>query len=51
MRKDDVIRIQHMLDAAREAISFAEGKTRKDLDISRMLALSILKSIEIIAVR
>jgi len=37
-----------MLDAAREAISFAEGKTRKDLDISRMLALSILKSIEII---
>jgi uncharacterized protein with HEPN domain len=37
-----------MLDAAREAISFAKNRTRKDLDNDRMLSLSIVKSIEII---
>ena len=48
MRRDDSIRIRHMLDAAREAISFAKNRTRKDLDNDRMLSLSIVKSIEII---
>lgn len=48
MRKDDIIRIRHMLDAAKEARHFAEGKKRSDLDKGRMLTLSILKSIEII---
>ncbi len=28
MRKDDRIRIQHMLDAAQEALGFATGKDR-----------------------
>ena len=31
MRKDDLIRLFHMLDAAREALSFIEGKSRIDL--------------------
>lgn len=48
MRRDDIIRIHHMLDATREAISFAKNKERKDLDNDRMLSLSIVKSIEII---
>ncbi len=48
MLKDDFIRILHMLDAAKEAISFSNGKTRNDLDGNRMLTLSIIKSIEII---
>ncbi len=48
MRKDDVIRLRHMLDAAREALSFARGKTRSDLDRDRMLVLSLVKDIEII---
>jgi hypothetical protein len=30
--KDDRIRLQHMLDAANEAMSFAAGRTRADLD-------------------
>jgi uncharacterized protein with HEPN domain len=38
----------HMLDAAREALSFARDKTRGDLDSERMLVLSIVKAIEII---
>ena len=48
MRKDDHIRMRHMLDAAREAMSFASQKTRNDLDGDRMLTLSIIKAIEII---
>jgi uncharacterized protein with HEPN domain len=48
MNKDDLIRLHHMLDAAREATSFAQNRTRSDLDSDRMLALSLLKLIEII---
>jgi uncharacterized protein with HEPN domain len=48
MRRDDLIRIRHMLDAAKEALSFAQNKSRADLDSDRMLVLSIVKSIEII---
>ncbi|MFH1635933.1 MAG: DUF86 domain-containing protein [Chloroflexota bacterium] len=42
------VRLQHMLDAAREAIGFSEGKHRSDLDNDRMLSLSLVKLIEII---
>lgn len=48
MHKIDAIRLQHMLDAAREALSFTAGKTRSHLDTDRMLVLSLVKSIEII---
>ena len=48
MLRDDFIRVRHMLDAAKEAISFADNKTRDDLENNRMLALSIVKSIEIV---
>jgi uncharacterized protein with HEPN domain len=37
-----------MLDAAREAISFAIGRCREDLDDDRQLTLSIVKLLEII---
>jgi len=36
MLRDDKIRIRHMLDAAREVISFAKNKKRKDLDNDRI---------------
>ena len=48
MRKDDLIRVRHMLEAAREAVLFARNRTRKDLDNDRMLTLSIVKSVELI---
>ena len=44
----DKILLQHMLDAAKEALSFASGKTRTDLETNRMLVLSLVKDIEII---
>ena len=48
MRKDDKVRLRHMLDAAREAVSFAMGRTRAHLDSDRMLVLSLVKDIEIV---
>ena len=48
MRSEDRIRLQHMLDAAREAVSFAAGRTRKDLDGDRKLVLAVVKCVEII---
>ena len=48
MRKDDRVRLQHMLEAANEALSFIQGKTRPDLDNDRMLVLSLVKELEII---
>jgi uncharacterized protein with HEPN domain len=47
MRKDDAVRLRHMLDAAREALSFAEGITRSSLDTDRKLTLALVKSVEI----
>jgi uncharacterized protein with HEPN domain len=48
MRKDDLIRLRHMLDAAREALTFVTSRSRSDLDTDRMLVLSLVKDIEII---
>jgi len=48
MRKDDDIRLRHMLDAARQALEFVRGRTRADLDADRMLVLASVKAIEIV---
>lgn len=48
MRRDDVIRLRHMLDAAEEALSFARGRSREDLGIDRQLVLALVKEVEII---
>lgn len=48
MRRDDLIRVRHMLESAGEAVLFARNRTRKDLDNDRMLTLSIVKSVELI---
>jgi Uncharacterized conserved protein len=46
--KSDRIRIQHMLDAAREAMGFCAGRSRTHLGADRVLALALVKSIEIV---
>ena len=48
MRNDDRVRLQHMLDAAREALAFAADKHREDLNSDRKLVLALVKDIEII---
>ena len=48
MNEGDPIRLRHMLDAAREAISFAKDKTRESLDTDRKLLLALVMDIAII---
>ena len=48
MRGDDLVRLRHMLDAAREAMEFALKRTRADLDNDRQFVLSLVKETEIV---
>jgi len=48
MFEDDNVRIRHILDAAREAASFAGGRRRMDLDTDRKLNLSLVRLLEIV---
>ena len=48
MRKDDRVRLQHMLGAADKALTFIQGRIRADLDNDRMLVLSLVRELEII---
>ena len=48
MRKDDRVRLRHILDAAQEAVEFAAGKTPAELTTDRMRALALTRCFEII---
>ena len=48
MEVKDEIRLRHRLDAAVEAATFAESRTRADLEQDRILTLALVKSVEII---
>jgi uncharacterized protein with HEPN domain len=48
MNDRERVRLRHMLDAAREALSFLQGRTREDLRGNRMFLLAVVKEIEII---
>jgi len=47
-RRDDTIRLRHMLDHAQEAVTMSLGRERGELDRDRQLMLSLLKLVEII---
>ncbi|MGB3494951.1 MAG: HepT-like ribonuclease domain-containing protein [Elainellaceae cyanobacterium] len=46
--KTDTVRLRHMLDAAQKAIQFTQGCSRQDLNDSEMLALAIVRLVEIL---
>lgn len=48
MSESDAIRLRHMLDAAREALHYGAGKTADDLQANRVLALALIRCIEIV---
>ena len=48
MHLDDRTRLLHMVDAAQDVISFAAGVSRSSLDQNKMLALALVRCIEII---
>jgi uncharacterized protein with HEPN domain len=43
----DEVRLRHIRDAARDAIKFVEGKSRADLESNEMLALALVRLLEI----
>ena len=45
---DDMMRVRHMLDHAREALALARGKLRADLDSDRVLSLALVRLLEVI---
>jgi uncharacterized protein with HEPN domain len=47
MLKPDTVRLQHVVDAANEALFFIAGKSKADLIADRKLALAVIKCIEI----
>jgi uncharacterized protein with HEPN domain len=48
MLKNDLVRVRHILDAAREAVKYSQNRTRRDLDKDRLLNLSLVRLLEII---
>lgn len=47
-RHDDGVRLRHMLDAARQATAFIQGRARADLDKDSQLSLALTRLVEII---
>lgn len=47
-RKEDLIRIRHMLGAANDALTITKGKTRADIDKELTIRLSLVRCVEII---
>lgn len=48
MRREDSVRLEHRIDAARSAGHFVSGHARQDLDSDPMLRFALVRAIEII---
>jgi uncharacterized protein with HEPN domain len=48
MPASDTVRVRHIRDAARKALSFVQGRSRADLDTDPMLSLALVRLLEII---
>ena len=47
-RRDDRVRLREMLEYSSEAIAFAHGRSREDLDTDRLFGLAMTRLVEII---
>jgi uncharacterized protein with HEPN domain len=47
MRRDDEVRLRHMLDAARTAARFARQRSRADLDHDELARHGLVRLVEI----
>lgn len=47
-RRDVRVCLRHMLDAAQKAVAFCRGRTRADLENDEILALALLRLLEVI---
>src|SRR2546423_5825462 len=46
--REDRVRLQHMLDASRQAIGFVQGRRRNDLDGDLQLTLALTRLVQIV---
>ncbi len=46
--KDDLVRVRHMLDATDEALAFAAGRSRADLDSDSMLTRALINCLSVV---
>src|SRR5271169_6595007 len=47
MRRDDAIRIRHMIEAAKACERFVSGRSRAELEINLMLRFALVRAAEI----
>jgi uncharacterized protein with HEPN domain len=47
-RHDDEVRLRHMVDAAKQAVAFAHGRSRVDLDKDLQFSLALTRLVEIV---
>ena len=47
-KREDAIRLRHMLDAARKARQFIQGRTRGEVERDEALTLALIRLLEII---
>ncbi len=50
METRDRVRIQHMLEAAKEALAFAHEKERDDIESNRILARALVECLRVVGV-
>ena len=48
MSPDDRWRVRHMIEAAEQALSFSQGRSRADLDSDAMLRMALTRAVEIV---
>ncbi|NEV64391.1 HepT-like ribonuclease domain-containing protein [Thiorhodococcus minor] len=48
MSPNDLWRIEHMIEAAEQALAFVKGRERADLDSDAMLCLALTRAVEIV---
>ena len=48
MSNEDVVRLRHMLDAAKRAIEFMQGRAKSDLESDEQLSLAVVRLLEIL---
>ena len=47
-RHDDAVRLRHMLDAARKAVSLVAGKSRPEVAADELAQLALARLLEIV---
>lgn len=48
MRREDLVRLRHLTEAATKAVAYSTGRQRADLDHDELLRLALTKLVEIV---